>query len=164
MTSCKLAGLAVALSIAAVAAVPAGAAGHHRSHYSPAPTLTEAARHYLAAVTPVDGASAALDTRVKVDGPTVTGPELAHQAVPLLDALSRCDRALKSYDWPKPARADIRRLITAVSVLRGLLEELPGTTNHDIPAWGARFVTDAEAIPTAADPVRHDLGLPPALG
>lgn len=123
-------------------------------------TREQAGKRYLAAVAPLNAATAAYDAVVKTSpAPTAAGPSAFH----LADALVRADSQLLrlAQEYP-PIAQDVRALIGADALTEGDLRSIVAQNASTLPTWTQHFAADNAKAATAANVVRTDLGLPPA--
>jgi hypothetical protein len=76
-------------------------------------------------------------------------------------ALYAFRRDLTDQSWPANARSDIKTLDAALAPLIANISHLSSMTAADVTAASAKgVVRDAATVASAANQVRHDLGLP----
>lgn len=157
--------LAIGLSLGVAPVWGSGIASASTKHEtSKAPTVKQAGKHYLAIVAPANAAVTEVNKAVSGDSPTTSFATLGQQVAPMSAALTTLDQRLTNYTWPKAARTDVRTLLSDDAQLIGVLSSASGQNSLSGSSWLTTFDSDVTQLGTAADEVRHDLGLPPAKG
>lgn len=133
-----------------------------RHHAKKPPTVKEAGKHYLAIVAAANAAITQVGQTVSADSPTTSFTTLGQQVAPLTAALEKLDQELTTYTWPSRARGDVRTLLSDDAQFIGALSSASGQNVLSGSSWLTTFESDATQLGTAANEVRHDLGLPPA--
>lgn len=141
----------IALSVLMGAQTAAGAS---------ALTIRQAARQYLADVAPYNAAVTRTD-RVISHWTTTTPLVRAQKDVePLIKAGIQLQDRLLRQAWPKRARSAVRALYDALAPVNGYLSSLASFSVLNAGTFAATFSTyEMEAV-SAANVLRHDLGLP----
>jgi len=127
-----------------------------------APSKPEAAKNYLAIVTPANSAVAAFSKAANAWANSTTNKQAESAAEPLISALQTTDLKLLAATWPNAqTTADIHALVNADGAVIGDLLALSTVNLLNASTWESAFERDVTALSTAAGTARSDLGLPP---
>lgn len=132
---------------------------------APTTTLSVAALadKYLAIIKPANDAGCVADAKTKALPSTVDASKYQPIVAPVVAAYNLADQQLTQVDWPANVKPDVTALVQADSALSGDLGALPQQTSISYPQWETQEQADANKEVSAANVVRHDLGLPPVV-
>jgi hypothetical protein len=122
-------------------------------------TKTQAARAYLLAVAPVSTASLTFTKDTTKWTSATTGPDAAAQALPLIRADATSRTKILRTKWPTKLAADIHRLVTTGDKVTSDLKALAAPTPPKLGTWEKKYLEDSALLTSAANTVRHKLGL-----
>lgn len=90
-----------------------------------------------------------------------TGPQALQALEPLISAAQKYQTQITDLPWSPPFVSDAHALVDAVGSLIGVMESVSSQNAFSIQSWVTQFESAAEAEHSAANILRHDLGLPP---
>lgn len=124
-------------------------------------SVARAATAYLGAVRQYKAAAATFVARLH-GNLDPTPDEVGAASGPMVAALRHMQAVLADTAWPSKAAPDARTLDLDVGPLLGDLDSVGEQRASSMSAWLQQFSRDGETVKSAADLLRHDLGLPSA--
>ncbi len=80
---------------------------------------------------------------------------------PLIPAAEQYQAQLAAIKWQPGLVSDAHVLIAQITVLDGVVKSVAQQTASSMKNWFSQYASAAEAVSSASNILRHDLGLPP---
>lgn len=121
------------------------------------------AKQYLADVGPADTADKTFQVALSAWGSAANPNPTQTQGfvTPFVSALQTLQGKLTAQTWSATDVGDVHAFIAAIAALQGDISGLPSLNILNESTWSTQFQRDAAVEESAANTVRHDLGLPP---
>lgn len=134
-----------------------------KSAQSKPTTVVNYAQQYLADLGPANAADKTFESALSAwsNGANPSPGQTQGFVTSFVSVLQTTQSKLTAQSWPAADVGDIHALVAGIAAIQGDIAGLPSLNMLNESSWVTQFQRDSAVEQSAADTVRHDLGLPP---